>query len=387
MKTKLVETKQSKLPVRVAFTLVELLVVIAIIGILIALLLPAVQAAREAARRMQCTNNLKQIGVALHNYHDTNTCFPPVRTGASEAAMGLISFHVALYPFMEQSARYDLVISKNWNGNVRDGNTADFTQMFSAMACPSDSNAMVPSFTNGGGDPSGTSGPGGQPGSYCGCMGDSMFFSSFASVATPKPDRGFFRGCSGYINTSASINFCGVLCHSFADITDGTSNTIALSETLVARIRDDNRVGAGVAYLAMASGTTSPDNCRAKGINATEPGHIVGDVCNTGRGWYHGAGSNICIIFQTILPPNSVSCASSSAHGQQYNAHVFSSASSNHSGGVNTLRADGTVSFVNDTVDVGTKLGTQKTPTEIGESPFGIWGALGTVAGGESVSL
>ncbi|MDO5567253.1 MAG: DUF1559 domain-containing protein, partial [Planctomycetia bacterium] len=145
-------------------------------------------------------------------------------------------------------------------------------------------------------------------------------------------------------------------------------------------------VKAGVAYMAITSGTTTPDNCRVKGVNATAPGEIVGDVCNTGRGWYHGSGSNICIIFQTILPPNSVTCASTQPNGEQYNARVIASASSNHSGGVNTLRADGTVSFVSDTIDVGTKLGTQNTAPELGESPFGIWGALGTVAGGESVA-
>ncbi|MDR2706678.1 MAG: DUF1559 domain-containing protein, partial [Planctomycetaceae bacterium] len=99
-----------------AFTLVELLVVIAIIGVLIALLLPAVQAAREAARRAQCNNNQKQLGVALHNYHDTNSAFPGLmarsqRIDGSHGCTGgkITSIHSRILPFMEQSATYDLV--------------------------------------------------------------------------------------------------------------------------------------------------------------------------------------------------------------------------------------------------------------------------------------
>jgi prepilin-type N-terminal cleavage/methylation domain-containing protein len=95
-----------------AFTLVELLVVIAIIGILIALLLPAVQAAREAARRSQCTNNLKQIGLALQNYHDQNQTFP---FGVRAQGWGP-SFYVGLLPYMEQTAlyqKYDMIGSNN----------------------------------------------------------------------------------------------------------------------------------------------------------------------------------------------------------------------------------------------------------------------------------
>ena len=93
---------------RRAFTLVELLVVIAIIGMLIALLLPAVQAAREAARRMQCTNHFKQIGLAIHNFHDTYNGLPPI--AVAEASYGL---HMMLFPFIEQSASWDFIESRN----------------------------------------------------------------------------------------------------------------------------------------------------------------------------------------------------------------------------------------------------------------------------------
>src|SRR5687767_10121672 len=90
---------------RPAFTLVELLVVIAIIGILIALLLPAVQAARESARRAQCANNLKQIGVAVHNYHEARKSLPPCRLAGGT---GWATFFVLILPYMEQEQVYDL---------------------------------------------------------------------------------------------------------------------------------------------------------------------------------------------------------------------------------------------------------------------------------------
>src|ERR1700712_1431839 len=95
------------------FTLIELLVVIAIIAVLIALLLPAVQAAREAARRAQCFNNLKQVGLALHNYHDTNGTFPANRAAQS------ISVHARLLPFMEQGPLFNSInFGFNWDGPV-----------------------------------------------------------------------------------------------------------------------------------------------------------------------------------------------------------------------------------------------------------------------------
>ncbi len=96
---------------KAGFTLVELLVVIAIIGVLIALLLPAVQAAREAARRMQCTNHLKQIGLAIHNFHDTRGGVPPIATGPSR-----MTLFPVIFPFAEQQALYDMIVSKTYTG-------------------------------------------------------------------------------------------------------------------------------------------------------------------------------------------------------------------------------------------------------------------------------
>ena len=116
-----------------AFTLVELLVVIAIIGILIALLLPAVQAAREAARRMQCTNQLKQLGLSVHNYHDTYKACPVSGIGGSENH----SPFVGLLPYFEQTARFELLSSVGFNANPYGSNRAFFGKL-NLLACPSD---------------------------------------------------------------------------------------------------------------------------------------------------------------------------------------------------------------------------------------------------------
>ncbi|MHB8899766.1 MAG: DUF1559 domain-containing protein [Thermoguttaceae bacterium] len=125
---------------RPGFTLVELLVVIAIIGILIALLLPAVQAAREAARRSQCTNNMKQIGLAMHNYHDTFKTFPP---GAWGCCWG--TWAICIQQFMEQNALYDLYhFERKWGTPIDDcryshaNNLPVTTTRIAAMTCPSD---------------------------------------------------------------------------------------------------------------------------------------------------------------------------------------------------------------------------------------------------------
>jgi prepilin-type N-terminal cleavage/methylation domain-containing protein len=130
---------------RVGFTLVELLVVIAIIGILVALLLPAVQAAREAARRSECTNNLKQIGVALHNYHDTHKMFPPgwiPQTGMPGGGSGYAwGWGTAILPFMEQASLPDQIQYGKITIYAAAGDPAILPLMQTPIApyrCPSD---------------------------------------------------------------------------------------------------------------------------------------------------------------------------------------------------------------------------------------------------------
>jgi prepilin-type N-terminal cleavage/methylation domain-containing protein len=144
-----------------AFTLVELLVVIAIIGMLIALLLPAVQAAREAARRMSCTNNLKQVGLAVHNFHDVRRGLPPAgigRTANTVAEEGRASFWVLILPYMEQQAMYEMIKTRSdsfrlplngtnfWNHAeicVAGQNSLSSLRMFLCPSRRSSANALV----------------------------------------------------------------------------------------------------------------------------------------------------------------------------------------------------------------------------------------------------
>lgn len=124
---------------RRGFTLVELLVVIAIIGVLIALLLPAVQAAREAARRSQCTNNLKQIGLGMHNYHDVNNILPPSYNNAHPVNNGEVRWGWATYilPFIEQGNLYELLDTANQGGLTPNATNGLQTEL-DVFRCPSD---------------------------------------------------------------------------------------------------------------------------------------------------------------------------------------------------------------------------------------------------------
>ncbi|TWT31804.1 DUF1559 domain-containing protein [Blastopirellula retiformator] len=326
---------------RPAFTLVELLVVIAIIGVLIALLLPAVQQAREAARRMSCSNNLKQLGLALHNYHDTYNAMPPRQGGTDISGNGSPrwSAFVNLLPFFEAGARYDQINTNGrhvWHGDANSG----YVGQIEAIICPSDG-----LYSPTGADRSNTY----SPLNYGLVMGD-HYSINFNSA---EPDENI-RGIFGYLVYTR-----------FRDVTDGLSNTIAMSEIIVAP--DGDQLG-----RAAGGSTTNPLACRAylTGNNYTSGSLIAQYRCH-GQRWQDGR-PGYCAI-NTILPPNSATCSSQASSG-------IYSASSRHPGGVLALFADASVHFIPETIDTGNL---SLSATNSGPSPYGVWGALGTKSGGE----
>ena len=357
---------------RKGFTLVELLVVIAIIGILIGLVLPAVQAAREAARRMQCTNNLKQIGLALQNYHDTNNAFPPMRTSPGTnsypAAWGCVSFYVPLYPFMEQTSRWQIVAAEGDESHGFAGwskvwmcSTSELQKPLKMMACPSDSVANAPSYINKA-----------QCGSYMGSVGDATVTVTESAINK----RGFFSGGMGCEGLGQRLS-----CTTMSSLTDGTSNTLAIIEACVGDSAGCQKVKGGTVVW----GGGSPNGCLAYVSSDNPTVYNTGSIQNDSRGSVHTDGRPCTLGVQTILPPNSASCTT--------NAHncwgwCYMSASSYHAGGVNGLRADGSVAFYSDTIDCGNNLNKDSWTgaDPVGKSPFGVWGALGSRDGGESTT-
>ncbi len=354
------------------FTLVELLVVIAIIGILIALLLPAVQAAREAARRSQCTNNLRQAGIALHNYHDTNKAFPPIRLGTSrkgdERTWGDLSFWVAILPFVEQKALYDQITQEDQYNTWPHGGFYS-NKLISAMACPSDANAAIPSSQCGSV----------QRLSYQGSLGDAVTQTG----ETSETRRGFFPGGMGFIDPA--IGLTGCKSNTMASMVDGTSNTVMVAEAVVASGGSERQIKGGTALF----GGGSPADCRATVLSGTStdrntiPTSVeVPSAFTRGMSW--GDGRPGVQAITTVLPPNSVTCATDGSNpgwGWRY-----ATASSYHSGGINVALGDASVRFVPDSVDCGDQTYfTNGDP--VGQSPFGVWGAMGSVNGSETVTM
>ncbi len=319
---------------RRGFTLIELLVVISVIGVLIALLLPAVQAAREAARRAQCINNLKQMGLALTNYHDTALAFPPGYLAASRFIDGETDtapgwgWASMILPQLEQGALYSAI--NTWLPVQAPANTTATRTLVRAFLCPSDQ--PPPSGTFPVGDGLGNTVATVTASSYAASTGDDA-----SDVALGLNNDGLGRG-PFFRNSAIRI----------ADITDGTSQTVMIVE-------------------------------RAWGITeGTWTGAIAGGVVL--RGPFNPCPGSASA---TYLAPCLVL-----AHCHMLNTNADSDSglddpSSFHPGGANILFGDGSVRFLRSiTNDMGVNPdgSTRYTPSSL------VFQALGTRAGGETVS-
>jgi len=315
---------------KTGFTLVELLVVITIIGILIALLLPAVQAAREAARRSQCTNNLKQLSLALHNHHDRSGRFPSAYFGITPNGGGCVFY--AILPFIEQNPLFEKskdasALNSTPNGSVYTwvdlGNNqvqSVSNYMITAYLCPSEIS----------GPPEGLWGRGGVPAgkTEVGMWAFSNYGANFQVFG--NPDKG----------NDAGQNFDGAN-PSFASILDGTSNTIGFAEKFRRCGNNGSLWGHGpwnVPWMSLFA-YGSRDGTTGYTSNSDPPG-VVG------------------LASKPIDRPNpwNVACDPSRTTSQ-------------HPGGLNVGLMDGSVKFVSFTID----------PVQ--------WWAACTISGGESIGI
>lgn len=286
------ESMRRQNTVRRGFTLVELLVVIAIIGILIALLLPAVQAAREAARRSQCTNNLKQIGLALHNHHDTYGNLPPGAADTGDGNREMWGWGAYILPFIEQSNLYTQlkVSDQDLFNTLKDSSLRPLVQTpIEGYICPSDPGGEL---MNGGKMNSGKgrhfNGDAGVGGNFRVAKSNYIGVAGFWSVQQRNNNGVLYRG--------SKIRF--------ADITDGTSSTFMVGE------RNE--------YCAQ--------------------GAWVGNRNVTGGG-PQGADYTLGAVFRPVNDPN---------NGSHQCVEGYAS---EHPGGANFAFADGSVHFITDTIN------------------------------------
>ncbi|MBI3837980.1 MAG: DUF1559 domain-containing protein [Planctomycetia bacterium] len=328
---------------RLGFSLVEVLVVIAIIGTLVALLLPAVQAAREAARRAQCQNNLKQIGIALHNYHAAHRKFPPGRLVNSVDGQGhCFSAYAHLLPHLEASTLYERI---DFNANPEEAaNAPALEQTIPFFLCPSDGATKV--------------------------QGNSAVHNYPLNTGTTYP-----VSPRNSLNTPVTGIFFENSAVGFKDIGDGSSQTVCISETIISEGGPSTWDGVSQTNgFVLTAGNDNLFNGPALTDYATQCSGAGLNLQQTrGSRWLYGAPGHS--MYNHIRPPNDpgIDCRGGIPHSTKTDALWRSlslnvAAHSRHPEGVHALFCDGHVQFVGNAINVM------------------VWQAMGSRNGGEVIS-
>ena len=358
---------------RRAFTLIELLVVIAIIGVLVGLLLPAVQQAREAARRASCVNKLKQLQLAVLNYESAKQELPAnSRSHDLYAIMGSANssarwgWRYILLPFIEETTRHETILGKiqagGGAGYTPNSNQPELNNIVDAWLCPSDFFNTVQA--NGANTRAGAN--------YAACHGDRFGQSTKDDFFDTQ--GAFISGfnCSGSGNWNAGT--CKKRSVRLKDITDGLSNTVSLGEVRMGDGTLDSRRG-GQGKTGGINKNAEPIKCQNLiGVDGMYSGSAVPTTHSIGRRGMDSQEPHA--LFQTGMPPNYARCGGGN-HG-----NMMPGLSSYHQGGANAAMCDGSVTFIADTVDHDVS-SNRKNNNRTGPSLGGVIGALGTIHGGE----